>query len=245
MKLNALILCRNHASLRVLATALDAMDVEHETQISAQEAMEALARGFYSAVVVDFDVPGAVQVAQLAHMLPARRKPVVFAMIGALTSIAGVLQTGANFVLYKPLILEQVERSLRAARGFLHADRRRSARHKVTTLAHLRLGKNRLTAIVLEVSEQALSLQAPEPIPASPQIAFQFPLPGTDQLIEGTGEMLWADDAGRCALLFTALSAASQKRLRHWLAKQGKKPSRTLLSAALPTRAMRRSAVMH
>jgi DNA-binding response OmpR family regulator len=113
-----------------LAAAMKELEIEQEACGSAPQALELLAQRYYSALVVDFDLPTASQLVRLARMAPAQRRPVVFAMIGARTDVGGTFQSGANFVLYKPLVVSQVLRSLRAGRGFMRADRRRAPRQK-------------------------------------------------------------------------------------------------------------------
>jgi CheY-like chemotaxis protein len=223
MRLNALLLCRDQQSLRMLAAALDEFGIEYETCVSSSDTMELLAHGHYSALVLDFDVAGAQQVARLARLAPPQRRPVVFAMIGARTGIANALQAGANFVLYKPLVFEQVTRSLRAGRGFMRPDRRRSPRQKLETLVYLQFGVAALPAIVLDVNEQGLALQAPEPLPAIERVPLRFVLPGTEYMVEATGEMIWADDEGRVGMLFAHLPPSAKKHLKEWLAKQSPK----------------------
>jgi len=225
MKLNALLLCRQHESLAVLLNTLDELGIDEEMCSSAPEALELLAMGYYSALIVDFDLPGAAQVAHMARLTPAQRRPVVFAMIGARTDIGSTFHAGANFVLYKPLVFEQVSHSLRAGRAFMRPDRRRSGRKKTDSLVYLRFGDvGPLPALVLELSQDGLSVQAAEPIPAA-EVPLRFILPGTSHLIEGTGEVMWADDSGRAGILFGDLSPTSRRQLRQWLAKR--EPMRT------------------
>src|SRR6266571_3932730 len=140
MAFNGLLMCREQQSLRVLAAALDELEIEQEICPSAPEAMELMMQGRYSALVLDFDLPGAALVARIARLAPPYRRPVIFAMIGPLTGVAGTYQAGANFVFYKPLGLEQVTRSLRAGRVFMQPDRRRSPRQKLEALIYLQYG---------------------------------------------------------------------------------------------------------
>ncbi len=225
MKRNALLMCRNQASLRMLAELLDELQVDQEMCLSADEAMESLVQGHYSALILDFDLPGASQVARLARMAPSHRRPVVFAMVGALTHVGETFQAGANFMLYKPMVAEQVMRSLRAGRVFMQPDRRRTARHKVETLVYLQFGIAALPGLILDLSQQGLSLQASEPLPAVHKVPLRFVLPGTSHMVEGTGEVIWADDEGRAGMLFSHLNAASRKYLKGWLAKHATKKS--------------------
>lgn len=232
MKLNALLMCRQHESLSVLLNTLEDLSIEGEMCSSATDAMELLALGYYSALIVDFDLPGASQVVHMARLAPAQRRPVVLAMIGARTDIGATFQAGANFALYKPLVFEQVSHSMRAGRAFMRPDRRRSPRQKTESLVYLRFGDIcPVPALVLELSQDGLSVQAAEPIPAA-EVPIRFILPGTSHLIEGTGEVMWADDSGRAGILFGDLSPSTRRQLKNWLAKRNPKQlSRTKTSA--------------
>jgi CheY-like chemotaxis protein len=225
MKLNALLLCRNQQSLAVMKSALEELGIASRACESAAETMAVLAQNHYSALVLDFDLPGAVQVARMGRTLAPEHRPVVFAMIGTMTPVGGAIQAGVNFVLYKPLNAEQVARSLRAGQGFMHPDRRRAARHKAEGLVYLQFGHQfgvgDMPALVLDVSEQGLALQAPEPLPPVKKVPLRFALPGTGQVVEATGEVIWSDDGGRAGVFFSRLNAASRKNLKNWLAKRG------------------------
>ena len=226
MRFNALVMCREQQLIRVLKLALDELDVEPEICVSAPESMELLVQRHYSALIVDFDLPAAVQTVRLARSADAKRRPVVFTMIGDTTHVGSAFQAGANFVLYKPLSLSQVARSLRAARGFMQADRRRAHREKLESILYLQFGVAALPALMLDLSETGVALQAPEPLPAIQQIPFRFVLPGTNQIVEGTGELVWADDHGRAGMLFAEMANECRDSLRSWLAKRSPGKSR-------------------
>jgi len=221
MELRALLMCRRQQSLRLLSHTLDELEMKQDCCVSAQEAIELLARGSYSALVLDFDLPGALQVAKLARLAPARSRPVTFAMIGSATDVSDAFQAGANFVLYKPLMVDQVLRCLRAARGFMRRDRRRSRRQAVDTVAYLLFGRKlAIPALMLDLNEEGFSVQAVDPLPTVSEIPVHFLLPGTSFPIEGTAEMIWADDSGRAGMFFTRLTAASHKHLHGWCARR-------------------------
>ena len=221
MKLNVLLMCRNQPSLRILATAFAGVGIEPEVCLNAPDAAELLAKGHYSALVLDFDLPGAVQVARMARIISPRRRPVVFTMIGARTPVGGAFQAGANFVLYKPLEAGQVNRSLRAAKGFLNPDRRRSPRHEIQALVYLHFNAGEVPALVLDLSEQGLALQAAEPLPRAQDVPLRFVLPGTMHSIEATGQVIWSNQDGRAGMFFSQLTPASRKYLKDWLRKHG------------------------
>jgi len=230
MAFNALVMCREQSCLPILEAALEHLDIAIQSCSSSAQAMERMSHQHYSAVVADFEVPGALAVAQMARLRPAERRPVVFAIIGARTAISSTFQAGANFVLYKPLIFDQIVRSLRAGRGFMRPDRRRSSRRDVETLVYLQFGVAALPAVVVDLNENGLALQAPEPLPALQKIPLRFVLPDSMKTIEGSGEIIWADDTGRAGMLFSQLTAPSRKHLKSWL-KRRKPRSKATASA--------------
>ncbi len=220
MAFNALLMCREEKHLRVLGKALDEVGMEQEVCLSAPEALDLTVQRHYSALVIDFDLPGAATVARMARLAPARRRPVIFGMIGVLTEISETFQAGANFIIYKPLGAGQIVRCLRAGRGFMRPDRRQSQRQSLESLVYLQFGIAALPAMVLDLNQNGMALQAPEPLPPVQQVPLRFVLPGTSQMVEGMGEVIWADDGGRAGMLFSRLTPASRKYLKQWFAKR-------------------------
>lgn len=239
MRLNALLMSRSQQSQQLIAVALDKLGIDHESCTSAHEAVELLGHQHYSAVVVDYDVPDSATVARLARLGPSNSRPVVFLMIGVTTEIKAAFAAGANFVLYKPLVLEQVERSLRAGRGFMRADRRHSLRHRLETVAYLRFGDTEVPAVVLDINEDGISIHTIRPVPALSELPFHFVLPGTTHSVKGKAELIWTDDGGRAGLLFDELPPASKKHLDNWLLKRtpGRRPTPRI--SDLPEKARR------
>src|SRR5581483_6771763 len=202
MKINALVVSRSSGSVKVLLAAFAELGIEYRISASIPESLETVSAEYHSCVVLDFDLPDAVSVAKLAKTLPPKRRPVLFAMVGSATPVGAVFQAGANFVLYKPLDLLQVLHSFRAARGFMHEDRRAAMRQKSEALAYLQFPTGILPALVLDVTEQGLSLQAAESLTPLRGIPLRFLLPGTSQVIHATGDFIWADANGRAGLFF-------------------------------------------
>jgi hypothetical protein len=79
-----------------------------------------------------------------------------------------------------------------------------------------------MPAIVLDLNERGLAIQAAEPLPPS-RIPLRFILPGTEFLIEGRGDVIWADDGGRAGILFTEMPASSKRQLKQWVTKRDKR----------------------
>jgi len=244
MAFNALLMCREEQALRVLETALDKVKMEPEVCLSAPEALDLTVLRHYSALVLDFDLPGAATVARMAGLEPVNRKPVIFGMIGASTEIAETFQAGVNFIIYKPLASEQIVRCLRAGRGFMQADRRQSERQPLESLVYLQFGIAALPAMVLDLNQDGLALQAPESLPPVQQVPLRFVLPGTSNMVEGMGEVIWADDGGRAGMIFSQLTPPSRKYLKQWFGKREAK-KKSVVRAARSQKARRAAASSH
>jgi hypothetical protein len=223
MGLNALLVCAERQSLKVLGSVLDELEIGHESCQTCGDAIERAVRGQYSALVLDFDLAGAAQVGKLARVAAPQRRSVLFALVGASSSLSDTSQAGANVVLYKPLEIEQVRCSLRAGRELMRADRRQTSRHRIETLVYLQFGVASMPALVLDLSEQGLALQTPEPFPPVREVPLRFALPGTSHVIDAMGEVIWSDDSGRAGLFFSQLKPNSRKYLNNWLLKRGVK----------------------
>jgi hypothetical protein len=223
MGLNALLVCAERHSLNILEAVLNELEIGHEACQSCSDAMERAVRGQYSALVLDFDLENAAQVGKLARVAAPQRRSVLFALVGASSSLSDTSQAGANVVLYKPLEMEQVRCSLRVGRELMRADRRQASRNRVETLVYLQFGVAAMPALVLDLSEQGLALQTPEPFPAVREVPLRFALPGTSHVIDAVGEVIWSDDSGRAGLFFSQLKATPRKYLNNWLLKRGAK----------------------
>lgn len=81
------------------------------------------------------------------------------------------------------------------------------------------LGDNR-SAMLLDVSETGIGVQAVEGPGEGFTTKFRFQLPDTAVLVEGEGEIAWADRAGRMGVRFTKLAPELLPELRTWVASE-------------------------
>ena len=246
MRMNALVMSRNPSAVKALVTAFAELRMEYQVSLSPSETIELVASGQHSALVVDFDLPHAVEVAKMARVVPSKRKPVLFGMIGSGTPIASVFQAGGNFVLYKPLDLLQVLHSFRAAQGFMPSDRRNSSRQRSETLAYLQLPSGTVPALVQDFTEQGISIQAAEPLVPMRGVEVRFLLPRTTQVVHATGDFIWADEQGRAGLFFNQMPSACRRDLQAWLKKYRSRGSDSVRALLEPKKLRRMfAAVAH
>ena len=101
------------------------------------------------------------------------------------------------------------------------ADRRGAERRSALDvhLCLVDLGDNR-SAMLLDVSELGIGVQAVEGPGEGFTTTFRFQLPDTAVLIEGEGEIAWADRAGRMGIRFTRIASELQGELSKWVASE-------------------------
>jgi ActR/RegA family two-component response regulator len=217
MKPTALLVTRDRAALLLLQAALDVLDIDTQVCYSTEEAVDAVVHQDYAAVVLDFDLPQAAQVARMSHIAQPARKPLVGAMVGFYTAVNGATECGINFVLHKPLNVEEVTRCLNASKKTMKSNRRQSQRGKMETLVHLEFDGRVVPALSHDVSEHGLALQASEPLPRREDVDLRFVLPGTNHKVEAHCEVIWSDLNGCAGMFFTQLTPQSRKYLKMWM----------------------------
>jgi hypothetical protein len=238
---NILFVAGRSSCVQVLESAALQASLLPDICDTAGQAVERLVSQSYSALVVDLEAFGAENVLRMAHLLPPTERPVVFAMVSDRTPVATAYEFRANFVLYKPLQAEQVLRSLRAARGFMPLERRRSTRRSAgqtaRSLVHFDLpGSAGYPAMLLDVNATGMSVQTTGAIPLRDTVPFRLQLP-QGRLVRGAAEVLWTDSSGRAGLIFSRLAAQARQSIAAWLSSQengqrvGQKTRRSRLRA--------------
>jgi len=206
--------------VQVLESAAQQASLLPDVCDTAAHAVERLVSQSYSALVVDLEALGAENVLRMAHLLPAAERPVVFAMVSDRIPVATAYEFRANFVLYKPLQAEQVLRALRAARGFMPMERRRSARKVTKSLVHFDLpGSMGYPAMLLDVNATGMSVQTTGAIPLRDTVPFRLQLP-QGAIVRGAAEVLWTDSSGRAGLIFSKLATRARLSIVSWLTAQ-------------------------
>jgi hypothetical protein len=80
--------------------------------------------------------------------------------------------------------------------------------------------------MILDLSEQGVSMQTVVPLKADRRLQLRLDLPDDDAPLETTGYIAWADALGRAGVRFSELPAEARQRLDDWLARNESAPSR-------------------
>ncbi|HET7751355.1 MAG TPA: GAF domain-containing protein [Terriglobales bacterium] len=105
-------------------------------------------------------------------------------------------------------------------------ERRRCMRHRVHAPAFASFD-GVTGGMVLDLSEQGMSMQTAAPQKVTRPINLHLNLPDPVTNLETTGFIAWADAFGRAGVRFSELPEEPRRRLNQWLATNAGAPSRT------------------
>jgi len=184
------------------------------------EALCRLTEEKFDSVIVDFDDPhSASLVLQNASQVTSGVKAVTVALLSDKTKVRNVFGAGANFILYKPISVEQTEASLRAATALIKRERRRSFRVPVQVPIQLQVENGTpLEGILLDLSEDGMDVLAAQPLCPGARISAQFNLPDGNTEIQGSGEIAWASPNGQAGVRFIDLPDNLRATVKTWVA---------------------------
>lgn len=219
MALKALLLCSDEKIVRVLRRVLGDLDIEVELCANAEAALRKLTRQRFEAIVADLSDEGASGVVSSARNAPCNKQAVAVAIVEQSVGLKAVFQTGAHFVLYKPVSSERAKSSFRAARALMKSERRRNIRVAVQIPVIMRSpevgGNMKVTTIDLSEGGMAIALPTRKRPVGRWQIAFT--LPGTQSELEIPAEFAWESAKEQGGLRFVHPSAEATLQLRDWL----------------------------
>src|ERR1700690_820199 len=237
MNLDSLLISRGAALLGVLRPALEKISVNLQVCPEVQPGSDLLAKRKFDAVIIDCDdLQNGFDLLQSLRHTQSNAKSVSFAVVNGKTTTQQAFQTGANFVLQKPLTPLHAARCFNAALNFMVRERRRYFRHPVDMPLRISLPQNlEMTATATNVSEGGMAIRVLGKLPKEAQGQFRFTLPGANISLELKGDVAWADGTGHAGIRFLDVPQTSQYQLEKWLTDrmQEEMPSRLQGYAAL------------
>jgi CheY-like chemotaxis protein len=218
MTFHALLVSKDEEAAAVLTPLLSRCGVA-VAGCGYSEALCRLGEEKFDSVIVDFDDPhSASLILQNASQAGSGVKAVTVALLSDKTKVRNVFGAGANFILYKPISVEQAEASLRAATALIKRERRRSFRVPVQVPIQLRLQDGPpLEGILLDLSEDGMDLLAAQPLYSGASISAEFSLPDGNTEIQANGEIAWASPNGQAGVRFIDLPENLRATLKTWV----------------------------
>jgi c-di-GMP-binding flagellar brake protein YcgR len=219
MSLKALLLCSDEKIVRVLRRTLGDLEIGVELCNDADAALRKLTRQRFEAIIVDCADPGYEAVLRSARLARWNKRSVAVAIVEPATGLRSVFDTGAHFVLYKPVSTERAKSSFRAARALMKRERRRNLRLPVQIPMLIKNPQSGATLKVTttDLSEGGMAIQVPKGNRPSGRWDVSFTLPGTQDLLVLKAEFAWEGTAAQSGLRFVEVSQEASQQLRNWL----------------------------
>jgi c-di-GMP-binding flagellar brake protein YcgR len=252
MDLRVLLACPDLSVAEILKPILLEMGIQSESTASLSAGLERLASDHFDAVILDYHDGAAAHDFLTGLRVSAKNRAAqLIAIVDGEISARPVFGLGANFVLYRPISTERARTSLRAARGLMRRERRRSSRVAVTSAVTFdHPGAQDQPATLLDLSDGGSAVRSDRNLPPACKVYFQFALPGQPQLVRLSGEVAWQDSSGRTGIRFLDVPQTSRRLMQAWLQQNGPRSGQTKPAmpppSSLPTRpAETRSAPLH
>jgi len=219
MALQALLLTRDSEVNRTLRRVLESNKIDVAVCADPQQARLAISRHKYDAVVVDCDdMKEGPAVLKELRQGKSNKSCITFALVSGRTSVQQAFELGANFVLDKPLALDRVTRSVRAAHGLIMRERRRYHRHLLRATGSIVVDAGtELPVRITNISQGGISIECARQLDEGGAARLRFALPGARRVLEVKGEIMWSNPEGQAGVRFQVLSLEVKKELDHWL----------------------------
>ena len=222
MNLQSLVVCSDDRIVRLLRSVLGELEIEVEHCPDPSQARKTLAQQRFEAVIIDCKDRQDFSLLQGIRSGDRNRRSMTVAIIDASSDLHATFESGANFVVYKPISSEKAKSSFRAARALMQRERRRSVRLHVSIPAYFRFENgDGEQSTISGLSEGGLSVRfGSANRKKSGSIGLCFALPDTTTVIEATGTIAWQDSRYRAGIQFATIPDASRRSLKEWLEAQ-------------------------
>jgi DNA-binding response OmpR family regulator len=217
MNLQALLITGDSSAADVLGRVLSGYGISTDWLSDSETAMARLLQQRFDALVVDFDaLDAAKELLQRARKLGC--EPLSIALVGDPTQVRGILDSGAHFILHKPVTEAAAQAGLRAAVALLRRERRRAFRVPVQAAVEITLpDQHKIDGILLDLSETGMDVLTPEEQAPGSLLAFHFRLPDDSIEVTANGQVAWANPNGQTGVQFLNLPDTLRDDLKQWL----------------------------
>jgi len=221
MTLTSMVVSRDWQEVSVLECILGGLHMDVAVESEPQRALTRLTNTKVDALIVDCDLNGTGQFFRELQREAPLASTVPLVIMGGPHGRPDMQTTGAMFAFDKPISVEQVVRTLSAARNMILDGRLRYHRAGLEVPVTL-TGRHqkRVEAELINLSQGGLQVRVDDGFNASDLLRASFALPGTRCGVKADVEVAWSDDRGNVGIRFVKIAAQTQQSLRLWLAQQ-------------------------
>jgi len=171
-------------------------------------------------ILCDYDAPGA---AQLACLQPDTRWRGISMVIVGGQQTRDIKGKRVHFTVAKPFSPDLLAKGLRASYTAMARQRFAAFRHTLAlkplagTLEYRGFQRALSYTSITNLSQTGLCLTGPEPLPQGGVVSVNFALPGSDEMVNVIGTIIWSDATGKSGVRFNRISSQQRKKLQESL----------------------------
>ncbi len=219
-----LVVCNDRHVFKTLASAIRQVSGRLNCAPSMAGAACYLSRRKVDGIVIDMNVPGALELIQRARAASANKASVVFACMGAAAEAHFVLRAGANFVIHRPLLPDKIAHMFSIAAGMMASEKRRWFRHPLMVPVEMKVNGRELESTMSNLSEGGMAIWSLHYHPPGSRATFSFALPFGGE-IRGTGQIAWTNQEGLVGVKFNILPDQAYTDLSAWITGREARPA--------------------
>jgi CheY-like chemotaxis protein len=225
LEMHTLLLCADAQFLGITRNVLNQLHASPRVAAGSDAALAMIHSHAFDVIIVDWR-----EIDNVADFLCAVRRSkqnvdcVLVAIVRDLLDLRQAFAAGAHFLIHKPASAVQIERCLRAAYCATVARRRKQHREPVEILASVRTHRQPFgEALIVNLSEGGGGMQTGAQdfivgvsLSAGEEIDLRFALPGTNEMLDVTGTVVWKTSDSR-GVRFRYLPESQRLALEQWL----------------------------
>lgn len=217
--LELLVVSSDHQVVKAVADAIHTLHGRLSCAASVTTARDYIGWHKVGGIVIDMNLPGALELLGRMRGGSPNRFSVVFACVDSPAESQVAIRAGVNFVLHLPLLPEKIAHIFTAAADMMVAERRRYFRYPLMVPVELKMKERQVESTMSNLSEGGMAIwslyyHAPG---SSIQFAFEIPFGG---LIRGEGEVAWTNADGLAGIKFNILADEAYHHLSGWVARR-------------------------
>jgi PilZ domain len=217
MQLRCLLVGLDEVHVRPVRAALNTIGIRCE-YVTYSTAPDRIKRGRYEAILLMYD--GSLAASEMVQRIRSgvSNRDSVIVLMSTADSQQSAFRVRANFFISPPITEESIITTFKAAYGLLVRARSRWHREPVNASAFLNLGliKN-VPATILNLSQGGMSLKCSQFLRQQQLVLVRFGLPGTDELLCVSGQVVWTRTDGTAGVRFSDVAEPTLKVLRDWV----------------------------
>ena len=211
-----LIVCNDTIERTSVVNAIQERGATASLASDTTAALEQITHRKLDGIFIDTRIEGALSLVGNIRRGGSNRYSVIFACAKEEEEVSRVLNAGVNFVLHKPLDLNELEAVLETASHMIVNERQRYLRHQLAVPVVLKDTDKEHKAVSANISRGGMAVHCPERLATGSEIHYVLNLPQAEP-IHGRGEVAWSNGEGVMGIRFYLMGEEVKDTLWPWI----------------------------